>query len=210
MRKRHTAKIPLALPALSVLLATLLASTPVWSGEGQGLKSTRLPTESRTHWRLGLGTSPHVLGRFDDRLGALAASLPPPRSAMLLGDYFLGETGGLRATGGLLLGRRTQPWNAAPRLGEAVNVSWHTPLVGSAESQSGQGGAVGPRRVPYIGMGYSSVSFEAGWGFSADLGLMALQPGAVSQALNSPRNADDVLRDLRLRPSLQLGVSYAF
>jgi hypothetical protein len=64
--------------------------------------------------------------------------------------------------------------------------------------------------VPYLGVGYSSASLRRGWGFAADVGLMALSPGTVGGAFSGQRSTEEVLRDLRLTPTLQLGVTYSF
>ena len=66
-----------------------------------------------------------------------------------------------------------------------------------------------PPTLPYVGIGYTGLAPRSGWGFSADLGLIAKSPG------NSPRigggpSLDDQIRDMRMTPLLQLGVSYAF
>jgi hypothetical protein len=61
---------------------------------------------------------------------------------------------------------------------------------------------------PYLGIGYSDASLRGGWGFSADLGLAAQSFGAA-RSLGS-QSLDDTIRDMRLTPVLQLGVSYRF
>jgi len=66
--------------------------------------------------------------------------------------------------------------------------------------------------VPYFGFGYTGLPSKAGWGFSADLGVMALNPGSAVKLgrVFGGQNLDDVLRDMRLSPLVQLGVSYSF
>ncbi len=67
----------------------------------------------------------------------------------------------------------------------------------------------------YVGLGYSSSDVKSGWGFSADLGLLALNShasvklGRASTVIGA-QNLDDVLRELRLSPMLRVGVSYSF
>jgi len=55
------------------------------------------------------------------------------------------------------------------------------------------------------------MSLRGGWGFTADVGL------ATGSGLRTGRDAelgaqglDELLRELRLRPVLQVGASYAF
>jgi len=65
--------------------------------------------------------------------------------------------------------------------------------------------------MSYLGIGYTGRSLRGGWGFSADLGLMS---GNMSNSLrlgnNRVQGMEDVLRDLRFKPVLQLGLSYSY
>ncbi|MEK8053472.1 hypothetical protein AACH10_24660 [Ideonella sp. DXS22W] len=119
----------------------------------------------------------------------------------LLGDYQfstlrLGDTGGLRVTGGLLINLR--PASLAGNLGGATDAT-----AGQAVSGTG-----------YAGVGYASGSARAdgGWGFSADLGLAA--QGFGNAPLGRSGNAGFTLeaagRDIRLQPMIRLGVNMAF
>ena len=109
----------------------------------------------------------------------------------LLGDYQfsslqLGQTGGLRLTGGLLLQLRHS--------GAPGDASAPTSL------QSGSG---------YAGVGYASGSASGDWGFSADLGLRgpAFGPGRANTARLGLGQAGP---DLRTQPLLRLGMHLAF
>jgi hypothetical protein len=67
--------------------------------------------------------------------------------------------------------------------------------------------------VPYVGIGYTGLPSRGGWGFSADIGVMALTPESrvkLGRPDGGGQSLDDVLRDLRLSPLVQLGVSYSF
>jgi hypothetical protein len=59
---------------------------------------------------------------------------------------------------------------------------------------------------PYVGVGYSGASSRSGWGFNADLGLAAQNPGA----LRLGQRLDDAVRELRLQPLIQFEMSYRF
>ena len=123
---------------------------------------------------------------------ALWLSSAPPQTLRLLGDYQfsalrLGETGGLRLTGGLLINLRS----------------------------SGAPGAVGndngTTTLPYAGIGYASGGLRGDWGFSADLGLSA--PGLGSLRLDRLVNGGGALAadgGLRLQPTVRLGMTLAF
>jgi hypothetical protein len=62
--------------------------------------------------------------------------------------------------------------------------------------------------VPYLGVGYTGLSLRGGWGFSADVGLVG-SGVRLGRSVNGTQ-ADELLRELRLTPILQLGVSYSF
>jgi hypothetical protein len=143
--------------------------------------------------------------------------------ATLLGDYYftrslprLGDSGGFRATSGVFLGARS---------GSLVSTGPATGLGGRAFSVERRsiGGltlatASDPATpetgtVPYVGLGYTGLPTKGGWGFSADVGLMALSPGSavkLGRAFTGGQSLDDALRDMRLSPLVQVGVSYSF
>ena len=92
--------------------------------------------------------------------------------------------------------------------------------AGSAQGLAGQATHAGwahPRNdittVPYLGVGYTALPSRSGWGFRADFGLMALRPQSAVQfgsALSGAQDIDELLREMRLSPLIQIGVSYAF
>jgi hypothetical protein len=102
---------------------------------------------------------------------------------------------GFRATSGIIVGTRQ------PVLGSTAPA---VPSVDAGHENS---------TVPYLGVGYSSLVARSGWSFSADLGVVSRSPGSVvrlGRVFNSAQSLDDVLRDMRLAPHVQLGVSYSF
>ena len=67
--------------------------------------------------------------------------------------------------------------------------------------------------LPYVGLGYTGLSQKGGWGISADLGLVAEYAGTSTRPARSlfgVQGMDNAVRDLRLSPVLQVGISYAF
>lgn len=122
----------------------------------------------------------------------LLLGLPAPaaQTLLLMRDYQLstlrlGQTGGLRLTGGLL-----------------INLRPPTVPGSSGDSSSAQ---------PYAGIGYASGNLRGDWGFSADLGLTA--QGLGSTRLDRLFNSNGGLSvdgSLRLLPVLRLGVKLAF
>lgn len=179
---------------LQHLAAAAALATAATAGADTGL---RLPADS-WGWQARLGLTTPAAPSVAEFPAARSFAVP---SAQLLGDYYFtgpgfggGQvTGGLRATSGLLIGART-PGLAAPGLS-----------LRRAELGGDSAGT-----LPYVGVGYTGLSARGGWAFSADLGLVghARSPGLQWQ--RSGPSLDEVLRDLRLTPTLQLGVSYSF
>ena len=165
------------------------------------LAAAHLPAQAQDR---GLTARADALGgaswqsRFErDAPSALAGRAPlalgspglPVQSLRLLGDYQfstfrLGDTGGLRLTGGLLVNIKP----ASSALPEASN------------------GA-----LPYAGIGYSSSSLRGDWGFSADLGLAApgLSSARIDRLFNSAAAAAADAQP-RLLPMIRLGMNVAF
>lgn len=203
--------------ALTLSLSLVLVSPAVaqaQSGQGLSLEPDSVP------W-----------AGFNSRVAVSAVSAPlradlslapdplPVRGLTLLGDYYLTGSlfgtslgGGLRATSALLVGPRTQTLNAGSLgmpngAGGGLTVARRSPLgaaLPDSESTS---------TLPYVGIGYTSLPSRGGLSFSADLGVVALQPGSsvrLGRALTNPPSGEDAVRDLRLSPMLQLGVSYSF
>lgn len=154
---------------------------------------------------------------------AAGTSSPTIVSARILGDYYFGRPAsttqgslsGFRATSGLLLGPRPGTWagSVGSVVSDTSSVSVERrhfgllpPLLDATARETG-------RAVPYVGIGYSNVFDKGRWGVSADLGLMALRSSTSGVRLGrayETHAADDSLRELRLAPMLQLGVSYSF
>lgn len=129
----------------------------------------------------------------------------------LMGDYYFltkslpGTTGGFRATSGLVYGARPTLWAGAPTIAStrALGLDRQTVVLDGSE----------PATLPYLGFGYTGLSVRGGWAFSADLGVMAYNPGPAvrfGRVFTGAQTFDELVRDLRIAPVLQLGVSYAF
>lgn len=152
----------------------------------------------------GLTPSPDALGGpfWQARFERDAFSLLPPRTISraplpveqfqrlrLLGDYQfsalrLGDTGGLRVTGGLLISLR--------------------------QSDNGLLLANDASALPYAGIGYASGGIKGNWGFSADLGLAAQGLGGLRFDRLISGGGLGVDGSLRLLPMVRLGVNLAF
>jgi hypothetical protein len=211
-----------------VLILTAVFSlamvSPTHATEGEGL--TAAP---RWQGRVLLGTGPssNLLGHTAEKWSGAPGALSV-RSFSVLGDYYFGNRvanraamgeprdalgGGFRATSGLLLGQRS---GAVPMLSALsganparnFSVDLRSERLPLAEPTVGESNA-----VPYVGLGYTGMSAKGGWGFSADVGVMALNPGSavkLGRVMGGSQNLDDVLREMRVSPTLQLGVSYSF
>lgn len=167
--------------------------------------------------------------RFDARIVYSAAPrwrselAPFERSGLklggVLGDVYLGglpagagkvSNGGFRATSGLVVG--AQPFGFGSS-GGLVNAPRRALSVwGSAAGSMGDG-AADHVTVPYLGVGYSNAWPKSGWRVSADLGVLSYSPGGasgISRVIGGSQSLDDLVRDMRLAPVLQLAVSYSF
>jgi hypothetical protein len=182
--------------------------------QGPGLVASADQLWPRWQGRLALGTQASLL--HPDAMNSDSAPLSV-RGATLLGDYYFSRSlrgSGFRATSGLFLGSRSTSLLAtAPAVGlggRAFNVD-RRHLGGI--SLPGNDGAADPAAVPYVGLGYTGSWSKSGWGFSADFGLMALNHGSavkLGRGYTGGQNLDDAVRDVRLSPLVQLGVSYSF
>jgi hypothetical protein len=199
------------------LAAAVVAGMPITAG-AEGLAASRGQgggglSASQADWprwqgRLGLALpSPDVDGD-----GAAVAGWQRPPAASLMGDYYitgslLGERqlGGLRATSGLIYGAGTATLGGLGGRGVTLRSRSSLGLGESASSAT--------NTVPYLGLGYTGLSPRGGWGFTADVGLMMLNPAPMARlgrAASSWSTTEDLLRELRLTPLVHVGVSYAF
>jgi hypothetical protein len=195
-------------------MACLLLATPVALAQN-GLRmrdDSNTPQVAWPRWqaRFGLAASSVIDGGARWQLSA----------GQLLGDYYwsglrpsgAGRSGGFRATSGLLLGPRSLALGT-PTLASAPGLSLTLPRGVRLTSA---GAVDAPPElwlaVPYLGVGYSGFSLRGGWGFTADVGVAGNTGGLRTRrdsALGA-QAADDLLRELRLTPVLQVGASYAF
>ena len=213
-----------AIHGLVVMLAAAGISAAAQAVEGQGLTAPASLSRSTPdgapagaalpRWRsrvtLGFSSPGLAFGSTGDDTGG--AGRPALASARLLGDYYFarplaleGRASGFRATSGLIVGPRLGAWAAGGEASSALNIERRSfgllpPALDTVRTA---------RAVPYFGLGYSDRAATGGWGFSADVGVMALNPSSGLR-YGGGRSVDDVLRDLRLAPVLQLGASYAF
>jgi hypothetical protein len=147
--------------------------------------------------------------------GVLQA-VPRARSGALLGDYYvtrprLGDAGGLRLTSGIVVGQRGSLFG--PGSPASLENAFAAAVVRNLAATPASLDAAEDTTLtwPYLGVGYSGSSLRGGWGFTADLGLAAQNPSAIrlGRAFGS-QPLDELVRDMRLTPVLQLGVSYRF
>jgi hypothetical protein len=210
---------PRFLPALSLLSLTglLLGLSPALRAAEPSLSG--LQTSPSWQARLQLSSLAMNASTLPSGLDASTHMASRLLSASLLGDYYLtgsglgGVHGGLRATGGLMLGTLSQS-NASLAMGSGAGPLSQGLTVGqrSLTPWSVEREANDPfTSTSYLGIGYTGRSLRGGWGFSADLGLMS---GNMSNSLrlgnNRAQGMEDLLRDLRFKPVLQLGLSYSY
>jgi opacity protein-like surface antigen len=195
-----------------------VAAMSAWGVEGDGL--TPNPEFSWARWqgRASLGST---LPPWQASLSRIDNAGLKVDSVSLVGDYYFsralighGSSGGFRTTGGLFHGPRAHMVqlyavrSAIGNRGGALAVD-RLALAGS----EGPGVDVDSATLPYLGLGYTGLSVKGHWSFNADLGMTALSPGQTvkfGKVVGGTQSLDDLLRDMRLAPMLQLGVSYSF
>ena len=206
-----------------VIAALICTGGSAWSADGTGLQAN---DSSWFHgrWQARIELSQGASGRHHTDPYNLAAgtSQRSLRGLAVLRDYYFdggdppelasATAGGLRATGGLVVTPRSAVASPSSRRSGAYGTS--TPgLTGHAIASGGSDPYDDVIPVPYLGLGYTDLPRLTGWGFRADFGLMALSPQSAvkfGSALSGAQGVDDLLRDLRLSPLIQIGVSYSF
>lgn len=135
-------------------------------------------------------------------------------SANLLGDYYLtksgvsGISGGLRATGGLLLGPLSMAQSSGGlALGSGpVSAGRRSLVLNGPDAYSLEPNA----NLSYVGIGYTGRVRNSGFAFSADFGLMSGSYGGLRLGRSYAQAFEDAMRDLRFKPLLQLGLAYSY
>jgi hypothetical protein len=138
-----------------------------------------------------------------------------PNSLIFLSNYYftrslpkLGNRGGFRATGGILLGIRSIPLLSGNSGGRSLSVDRRSSAPWTLLGDSQDAGV-----VTYMGIGYTGMFSRSGWGFNAEFGLVGTQTGSpvkLGRSWPGQQNLDDALRDMKMSPLLQFGVSYSF
>jgi hypothetical protein len=148
-------------------------------------------------------------------------------SVTLIGSYYLSPSpplsqlsfSGLRATSGLMIGQRSPLWGIPGSSSASFSVDRRRggggsgSNIASADGPADTSATTGSNNTPYVGIGYTGLGGKGNWGFSADLGIISLSPGSIvrlGRVFNGSQNLDDMVRDLRFAPVVQLGISYSF
>lgn len=198
--------------ALTIAAIVAAAAPAPALAEGTGIvaDANRLPWP-RFQGRIAYTAVPSWRSDF----GSAEASGLKVGGASLMGDVYFGASPrGFRATSGVLVGARHGLWGSTlpaavspHRLGVERRFPGATALGAPVDTASESA------TLPYVGIGYSSMPSRAGWSFSADFGLMSLAPGnavRLGRVFSGSQSLDDVVRDMRFAPVIQLGVSYSF
>lgn len=196
---------------LTIALALLggAAAAGAAAAEGSGLRA-QVEEAAWPRWQARLvSNASFSLWRH---AASEAVERQPFRSLSLLGDYYFARvalgpqaSGGLRATSGLIIGslsgQALSGFDADGHPGYRIAHPDASPALSFASRTDS---------APYVGIGYTRITPKSGWGFSADIGLAA-RAGAtgMARALGG-ESLDETLREMRLTPLLNVGVSYSF
>jgi len=208
-------------PWICVAVAAALATVEA-RADGDGLSANA----DRFAWagfQSRIAFAPGAPGWRADLAPVERSGLQVGSSVGLLGDVYLGgartaaagaPSAGFRATSGLLIGARSPFLGGSTTPATGGLYASNRRLFGaSASSLAGTDASVDSSTVPYIGIGYSNPAAKSGWSFSADLGVVSQSPASVvrfGRVFGGSQSLDDVIRDMRLAPVVQLGVSYSF
>lgn len=197
---------------LDTAVAAIVATASLVA-HAEGLKAPSADDLPWARWEARLAfTSPAPVWRSG--LGGFDRGSPAIGGASLMGDYYFsrslapgGIATGFRATSGLIVGPRTTLWTSRPG-GIAANGLLTTDRRFGLSAPGLAGAEADTATLPYVGLGYSGLSLRGGWSVSADLGLVALTPRNGVKL--GTQGLDELLREMRLSPLVQLGVSYSF
>ncbi|MEO8082093.1 MAG: hypothetical protein ABI641_16275 [Caldimonas sp.] len=208
------------LPCLVVAcLAALATAAARADGDGLSADSRRAPWD---HVQGRIAYATELPGQRTGFAGVETSGLKV-RGVSVMGDVYFGDDrsvgrvrgGGFRATSGLIVGAHDQLWGTSAAASAYAPVSVERRVFGQAPGLPRllNDGATDSGTLPYLGIGYSRLTARSGWSFSADLGVVSLSPGNATRfgrVFGGGQSLDDVIRDMRLSPVLQLGASYAF
>ncbi|MEO8278560.1 MAG: hypothetical protein ABI564_02640 [Ideonella sp.] len=172
-----------------------------------------------SRWQTRLLASPSF-SLWQHAVTAQDASRQSQESISLLGDFYFSRplqtnraAEGFRATSGVIIG----PLGSHVLSAFGSSAASRGLGVGASIARAGLFDTRTPTTsldtTPYLGFGYSSSSRSTGWGFSADIGIVARNAGWGAQfgrTSSGPQPVDDLLRDMRLSPLMNIGVSYSF
>jgi len=207
---------------VSVLLMAVMAA-PAQAGEGLKVNpASAFWSDEGSNIRLNalwIATTPTIGPRW----ASMSDANPNPAGAAVLGDYYFSAAipaqdlyrSGFRASSVLLI---RQPgvslselaWSS--RAAATFGTPSHLQLSSAVNSLAEPLGDT-YSTMPYLGLGYSGFHAKSGWGFWADVGLVMQNPGnmlGVGRVVSGSQSAEDLVRELRLSPLLQLGVNYSF
>jgi hypothetical protein len=178
---------------------------------------------AQTRWQLqavGVELTP---GRLGYKAPVGFSSGRAPMAAAFSGDYYFSKDiadaaqarTGFRASSALLirepgisLSNLALSARSAASVGSLAPLSLPSLAPGLADHSADSFSA-----MPYLGIGYSDYSLKSGWGFWADVGLVVQSPSGalgVGRVFFGTQSTEDLMRELRLSPMIQLGVNYSF
>lgn len=200
----------MAVPAVAGEGLKVNPASSFWYGEGSNIRLNAL-------W---VATAPSI----GQRWAGMGRANPGPAGAAVVGDYYFSAAtpaqrlnrSGFRASSGLLI---KQPgvslselaWSS--RAAATFGTPAHLQLSSAIGSLEPSADTYTYSTMPYVGIGYSGIHAKSGWGFWADVGLVMQNPGnmlGVGRVVSGSQSAEDLVRELRLSPLLQLGVNYSF
>jgi len=218
---------PTASPAAAPLRAPERADTEATKPFGSGNRPSALQRLGNSLHGLWSRVQDHLSWPFTtasasdapaDTRSALLADLGSRRSLRSSGLMLYSQEaadGSVRASMGLIQSDSGNWWQTRSDRYAALRSSYHRLSDAGVLSSAGSQVPCDTFQArPYVGASFSSLlsptrSTQA-WRVNADFGLVSMGNTRTGLATTPERNADDLLRDVRLRPNVKVSLGYSF
>ena len=176
-------------------ICAVIPATAAWSTEGSGL-TANVDSPGWTSWQSRAGV--RLVGDYYFTPSLIAANV----------------AGGFHASSGLILNTRARSSAGQALLdSQSGSLGINRRIAVRSGAPFGNDANRDNATVPYLSVGYTGYSLKGGWNLSADLGFVAFAAGNAvkfGRVFSGTQTLDDMVRDMRLAPVMQLGVSYSY
>ena len=227
-------KIALSLGAIALLSSSVMAEDKAFSDYAVAAKvgtlgvGIEMTTNVTDNINLRVGVNGYNYDRNGEESGIEYEADLKLLTFDVLADYHPFETSSFRLTAGAMYNKNKLEMNGRPTSGTSFEINGQT--YTTAEVADVDATVDFNNFAPYLGIGWGNAVKSAGWGFTADLGVMfqgtpkstitvdttGTTLTATEQALLATRVAaekaelDDTLSSFKYYPVVSVGISYRF